>query len=99
ERLEVKLERLAVGAAADPGRQVVDIGGGQPVVTEFRGEVDDCGRPEAAVEVVVEERLRGLADRVRAEHPDDGTTAASGPEGPSVDRPMPARRGAVHCGP
>jgi hypothetical protein len=68
ERLEVQLERLAVGAAADPCRELVGIGRRQPVVAELGREVDDRGGPQPAVEVVVEQRLGRLADRFEPEH-------------------------------
>ena len=66
ERLEVELERLAVGAAPEPRRQLVDVGRRQAVVAVLGGEVDDRRRPQAAVEMVVEQRLGRLADRRRA---------------------------------
>ena len=69
ERLEVELERLAVGAAAEPRRQLVDVGGRQAVVAELGGEVDHRRGAQAAVEVVVEERLRGARDGVGCQHP------------------------------
>ena len=46
----------------EAGRQRLGIGGGQLVVADRRGELDDGGRTQAAVEVVVEENLRGSAD-------------------------------------
>jgi hypothetical protein len=63
ERLEVELQALAIGAPSDPRRELVGIGRRQAVVAELRGKVDDRRRAEAAVEVVVEQRLRRLADR------------------------------------
>ena len=57
EGLEVELEALAVGAAPEPGAQVVDVGRRQAGVAVLGGEVDDRRRAQAAVEVVVEQRL------------------------------------------
>ena len=78
ERLEVQLEGLAVGAATHPGRELVGIGRRQPVIAELAGEVDDRRRPQPAVEVVVEQRLRCLADRVEREHDADGSAPRDG---------------------
>ena len=66
ERLEVELERLAVGAAAEPRGELVDVGRRQAVVAVLAGEVDDGRRPQAAVEMVVEQRLGRLRGSCRA---------------------------------
>ncbi len=57
EGLEVELEALAIGAAAEPRRQLGHVGRRQRVVAILRGQVDDRRRAQAAVEMVVEERL------------------------------------------
>ena len=57
ERLEVQHEVVALGAAVEPVGEVVDVGRRQPVVAELAGQLDHRGRPHAAVEVVVEQRL------------------------------------------
>jgi hypothetical protein len=68
EGLEVELERLAVGAPADVGGEGIRIARRQAVVAVLGGEIHDRGRPQAAVEVVVEERLGCLLDRLGAQH-------------------------------
>ena len=68
ERLEIELEGLAVGAASHPGRELVGIGRRQIVVPELAGEIHDRPWPQAAVEMVVEERLRRPVDRLGREH-------------------------------
>ena len=66
ERLEVELERLPVGAATEPRGQVVDVASsaGRRSRTRAARSMTVAG-PEAAVEVVVEERLRGLSGSCR----------------------------------
>ena len=64
EGLEVELEGLPVGAAPEPGRQLDRIGRRQAPVAVLGRQVDDRRGPEPAVEVVVEEGLRCLADGV-----------------------------------
>ena len=68
EGLEVELEALAVGAAPEPGRQLVDVGRRQRVVAVFGGEVDDRRRAQPAIEMVVEERLGSLDDGREIRH-------------------------------
>ena len=68
EGLEVELEALAIGAAPEPRAQVVDIGRRQGGVAVLGGEIDDGRRAEAAVEVVVEERLGRPLDRLERDH-------------------------------
>ena len=68
ERLEVQLEGLAVGTAADPRGELVGIAGRQPVVPELRGEVDDRGRPQPAVQVIVQQRLGRRDDGLAIGH-------------------------------
>ena len=68
ERLEVELERLAIGAPADPPRELGRIGRGQPAVAVLGRQVDDRLGAEATVEVIVEERLGGLADGLERDH-------------------------------
>ncbi len=68
EGLEVELERLPVRAAPEPRRELGDVLGRQVRVPELAREVDDGRRAQAAVEMVVEQRLGRLADRVQREH-------------------------------
>ena len=63
EGLEVELEALAVGASAEPGRKIVDVGRRQGVVSVLGREVDDRRRAQPSIEMVVEQGLR---------RPDDG---------------------------
>ena len=58
EALEVEDEVAPGGAGGEPGGQLVGVGGGEAVVADVGGELDDGGGPEAAVEVVVEQDLR-----------------------------------------
>ncbi len=62
ERLQVALQRAAVRAGAKPGRQLLDVGGGQPVVAGLPGDVQHGRRAQAAVEVIVQQGLGRLAD-------------------------------------
>jgi len=57
EGLEIEHEIVALGAAVEPAREIVDVGGGESLVTELGSEFDDGGRPQATVEVVVQEDL------------------------------------------
>jgi hypothetical protein len=68
ERLEIELEALPVRASTNPRGELRGVPGRQGIVAVLRREVDDRRRPESTVEVVMEERLRGLADRVEIEH-------------------------------
>ena len=52
---------------AKPGRQLVGLGGGQPVVAELAGDVEHGGRPQPAVEVIVQQRLGRLLDLLQAQ--------------------------------
>ena len=64
ERLEVEHEVVALGAAVEPGRELLDVGRRQLAVVELLGELDDGRRPQAAVEVVVQEHLRRPPDHL-----------------------------------
>ena len=64
ERLEVAHQRPAVRGGAEEGRQVVDVVGGQVRVADCLGELQHGGRPQAAVEMVVQQRLGRLPDGV-----------------------------------
>ena len=68
ERLEVELEALAIGAAPEPRAEFVDVGRRQGGVAVLGGEIDDGRRAEAAVEMVVEERLGRPLDRLERDH-------------------------------
>jgi hypothetical protein len=56
EGLQVALERAGVGRGAEPLLQLDRVGGGQ-LVAAARRQLDDRGRPQPAVEVVVQQRL------------------------------------------
>ena len=66
--LEVELEALAVGATSEPGSEVVDVGGRERVVAVLGCQIDDRGRPQSPIEMVVEERLGRLRDRCVVQH-------------------------------
>ncbi len=63
EGLQVALERPAVGGLGEPPAQRLGVVGGQ-VVPAVVGELEDGLRPQTAVEVVVQQGLRCLADLV-----------------------------------
>ena len=64
EGLEVQHEVVALGAAVEPRRQLVDVGGRQLVVAELLGQLDDGRRPHTTVEVVVQQHLRRPPDHL-----------------------------------
>ena len=64
ERLQVADQRSAVRGGGEPPGQIVDLGGGQRVVTDLGGDVEHGGRPQPAVEMVVQHGLGGLGDEV-----------------------------------
>ena len=66
ERLEVAARGRAVGALGGTSGQLVGIGRRQPVVADLVGQLDDRRRAQAAVEVVVQEHLRG--PRIASSH-------------------------------
>ena len=68
ERLEVKLQALAVGATADPSRQVVDVGRWECVIAVLGCQIDDRGRSQTPVEVVVEHGLGRPDDSGKIRH-------------------------------
>ncbi len=57
EGLEVEHEVVALGAAVEPGGELVDVGGRELRVAVLLGELDHRGGPQPAVEVVVEQDL------------------------------------------
>jgi hypothetical protein len=63
EGLEVQVEVVAVGALGEPPRQLAGVGGGQ-CVAHLAGQLDDRGGPQPAVQVVVQEDLRGSPDLI-----------------------------------
>ena len=80
ESFEVELETLAVGTAGEPAGELGRIARRQVAVANLSGQLEDCLGPQAAVEVVVEKRLRRLADRFELEQcPPDDPTAETGP--------------------
>ncbi len=62
ERLEVEHEVLPVGSARHPRAELPDVTRGEPLVAGLVGELHDRGGTEAAVQMVVEQDLRGLPD-------------------------------------
>jgi hypothetical protein len=67
ERGEVRHQVARAGRVEEPPAEAVGIGRRQRV-PDVGGQVDDGRRAEAAVEVVVQEHLRGLADHTGREH-------------------------------
>ena len=63
ELFEVALQRSAVRGGLEEVREPVDVMGGQIVVTDLAGDVQDGGRPQPAVEMVVQEGLGRLLDQ------------------------------------
>ena len=70
ERLEIEGEVLAVGASQHPRRQFVGVGGGKVGVAGLVGQLDDGGRSEPSIEMVMEENLGSSADAVERGRPD-----------------------------
>ena len=64
EALQVAHEVAPGGSRHEPRRELLRIGRRQTLVTLLGGELHHCGRPQAAVEVIVEEHFRGTADLV-----------------------------------
>ena len=64
ERLEIQHQVVALGAPVEPGREVVDVGGRQILVSELLREFDDGRGADTAVEVVVEQRLGRPLDQI-----------------------------------
>ncbi|GAA2915289.1 hypothetical protein GCM10020221_08730 [Streptomyces thioluteus] len=62
EGLQVALQRARVGGLAEPYPQLLGVGLGEAVVAGLAGQLDDRGGTQAAVEMVVEEHLRGATD-------------------------------------
>ena len=67
ERFEVAHQRPAVRGGAEPRRELVDAGGGQLVVAVRPGQLKHRRGPQPAVEVVVQQGLRGAPDRVQGQ--------------------------------
>ena len=85
ERLQVAHERPGVRRAEEPPAQLAGVRGRQVVVADRVGELDDGGGPQPAVEVVVQQHLRRVADGVDGERHRHPATlehaAAAGPSG------------------
>ena len=62
ERLEVQRQVLAVGAALHPCCESFGVGRGKVAVAGLVGQLDDRGRSQAPVEVVVEDDFGGATD-------------------------------------
>ncbi len=65
ERLQVAHQRSAVRRGAEERGEFVDVGGRQVVVAVRLGEFEHRGRPQPAVEVVVQQRLGRPPDRLQ----------------------------------
>ncbi len=65
ERLQIQHEVVALGPTVEPRRQVADVVRRESLVPEFVGQLDHSGRAQAAVEMVVEERLGSPLDQLR----------------------------------
>ena len=63
ESLEVELEALTVGAAEEPARELGRVARRQLALADVGSELQHGFRAQAAVEVVVQQRLRRPADR------------------------------------
>ena len=68
EALEVQLQRASVGAGPEPPAELLGILGGQAAVAGLAGQLDDGGRPQPAVEMIVQQHLGGAADRLLGDH-------------------------------
>ena len=67
EGLEVLHQRAGVGHRREPLTQRLGVGSGQRV-PHLRGQLDDRGRPQPPVEVVVQQHLRRPPDLLRGDH-------------------------------
>ncbi len=67
EGFQVTLERSAVRRRAEQGRQLIDTSGGQLDVTVLFGQFHHRGRAQPTVEMVVQQRLRRVPDRVQGQ--------------------------------
>ena len=61
ERFQVAHQRSAVRGGAEQRREFVDVGRGQVVVAVRLGQLQHRGRPQPAVEMVVQQGLRRVA--------------------------------------
>ena len=67
ERFQVAHQRSAVRGGAEERRELVDVGRGQVVVAVRRGQLQHGGRTQPAVEMVVQQGLRRVADRFQGQ--------------------------------
>lgn len=67
ERFEIERKRQAIGASADPRRELFDIGCGEAFVAKLRGQFDHRCRTQPAIEVVVKKGFRGPFDVVASQ--------------------------------
>jgi hypothetical protein len=67
EPLEVELEALPVGSEREPTSELGRVGRRQLAVADVGRKLDHCLGPQPTVEVVVQERLRRLQDRLELE--------------------------------
>ena len=65
---EVQLERLSIGSASDPRREIVRIGGRETTVTVLGGQVDNRRRSKASVKMIVEQGLGSALDGIERQH-------------------------------
>ncbi len=82
EPFEIHRQAAALSAAVKPPREIARVGGWQAFVTLLLREVDDGLRPQAPVEMVVQEHL-GQGSNQRGVHLHRGSPATHG--APGVD--------------
>jgi len=68
ERLEIALERPRVGAVPEPGAERIGFLSRKTLVANGLGELNDRLGAQSAVEVIMQQRLRGAAQDVVGEH-------------------------------
>ena len=65
EPFEIQLEVALIGAGREPATELVGVGRGKTRVPLFGSELDDRGRAQPAVEVIVQEDLRRGLDELQ----------------------------------
>ena len=63
EALEIERQAAALGAAVKPLGEIAGVGGREAVVTLLPGQLDDRLRPQAAVEMIVQQHLGQRSNR------------------------------------
>ncbi len=80
ERLQVALQRTGVRRGQEPAAQLVGHRGRQALVADRVGQLEDRGRPQPAVQVVVQQDLGRVTDGVEVQrhgHPSQARTPRS----------------------